>query len=57
MVLGSIPTRGVFPIFIGFPLELGKILAEIKKNQGMWERLLEEPPSSFRDAALDHIKE
>ncbi|MFS7992376.1 hypothetical protein Hanom_Chr12g01081521 [Helianthus anomalus] len=23
----------------------------------MWERLLEEPPSSFRDAALDHIKE
>ena len=23
----------------------------------MWERLLEEPPSSFRDAALNHIKE
>ncbi|MFS7971380.1 hypothetical protein Hanom_Chr09g00832061 [Helianthus anomalus] len=23
----------------------------------MWERLLEEPPSSFRDAALEHIKE
>ncbi|KAF5790159.1 hypothetical protein HanXRQr2_Chr09g0379811 [Helianthus annuus] len=24
----------------------GKILEEIKKNQEMWERLLEEPPSS-----------
>ncbi|MFS7937751.1 hypothetical protein Hanom_Chr05g00431401 [Helianthus anomalus] len=23
----------------------------------MWERLLEQPPSSFRDAALEHIKE
>ncbi|KAM0006206.1 hypothetical protein Hdeb2414_s0180g00825371 [Helianthus debilis subsp. tardiflorus] len=23
----------------------------------MWERLLEEPPSSFRDTVLDHIKE
>ncbi|MFS7967413.1 hypothetical protein Hanom_Chr09g00785481 [Helianthus anomalus] len=23
----------------------------------MWERLLKEPPSSFRDAALEHIKE
>ncbi|MFS8004469.1 hypothetical protein Hanom_Chr13g01226221 [Helianthus anomalus] len=23
----------------------------------MWERLLEEPPSSFRDDILEHIKE
>ncbi|MFS8006736.1 hypothetical protein Hanom_Chr14g01252691 [Helianthus anomalus] len=23
----------------------------------MWERLLEQPPSSFSDAALEHIKE
>ncbi|MFS7960329.1 hypothetical protein Hanom_Chr08g00701951 [Helianthus anomalus] len=35
----------------------GKILVEIKKNQDMWERLLEEPPSRFRDAGLEHIKE
>ncbi|MFS7915579.1 hypothetical protein Hanom_Chr02g00166981 [Helianthus anomalus] len=35
----------------------GKVLAGINKNQDMWERLLEEPPSSFRDTALEHIKE
>ncbi|MFS7970375.1 hypothetical protein Hanom_Chr09g00820251 [Helianthus anomalus] len=34
-----------------------KVLAGIKKNQDMWERLLEEPPLSFRDTALEHIKE
>ncbi|MFS7919327.1 hypothetical protein Hanom_Chr03g00211431 [Helianthus anomalus] len=33
----------------------GKILAEIKKNQGMWERLLEEPPSSWRNSMFCYI--
>ena len=34
----------------------GKILEQIKKNQDVWEQLLQEPPSSFNDRALDHIK-
>uniref|UniRef100_A0A251TQ25 Uncharacterized protein n=1 Tax=Helianthus annuus TaxID=4232 RepID=A0A251TQ25_HELAN len=35
MVLGSIPTRGVFPIFIGFPLELvGRFLQKSRKIKG-----------------------
>ena len=35
----------------------GKILEQIKNNQAVWEKLLQEPPTSFRDKALDHIKE
>ncbi|MFS8002902.1 hypothetical protein Hanom_Chr13g01207531 [Helianthus anomalus] len=35
----------------------GNVLAGINKNQDMWQRLLEQPPSNFRDTALEHIKE
>ncbi|KAF5807341.1 hypothetical protein HanXRQr2_Chr05g0232551 [Helianthus annuus] len=35
---------------------LRKILEQIKKNQDVWEQLLQEPQSSFKDKALDHIK-
>ncbi|MFS7984662.1 hypothetical protein Hanom_Chr11g00989121 [Helianthus anomalus] len=34
-----------------------KVLAGIKKNQDMWQQLLEQPPSNFKDTALKHIKE
>ncbi|KAJ0852702.1 hypothetical protein HanRHA438_Chr14g0642691 [Helianthus annuus] len=35
----------------------GKILEQIKNNQAVWEKILQEPPTSFRDKALVHIKE